>query len=129
VSPARVPSNDVLDPNARVRRPFRARPVGRYERVGPNVWDDYAFVAEAGEPIGVRAGVLVQLEPGCAVFRMRLRGQVHVLEWLPAEEDGQQPAVTAAQAARLLRERHIEEYASPPPLGPAVVIAKKLEDD
>ena len=79
----RVDARDVLDENATTARGFSGRVRGRYRRTGPNGWDDYVLVEEDGGPIEVLAGTAVQLEAEGAVFRMRRKGEVVVVAWVP----------------------------------------------
>jgi hypothetical protein len=79
----RVDARDVLDANATVRRRFTGRLLGRYRRSGPNAWDDYVLDEQEGALIEVAPGTPVQVESEAAVFRMRYRGEVVVVAWLP----------------------------------------------
>lgn len=80
----RVDARDVLDANATTALGFSGRVIGRYARSGPNAWDDYVLRDEDGGPIEVYAGTHVHVEAHGAVFRMRRRGEVIVVEWAPA---------------------------------------------
>lgn len=86
----RVDARDVLDANATTCRGFTARVLGVYRRTGPNAWDDYEFVEQDGGPIEVFAGTVVQLEDEGAVVRVRRKGEVVLVAWLPGpgEADG-----------------------------------------
>lgn len=79
----RLDARDVLDANATTARGFSGRVLGRYLRSGPNPWDDYVFAEEDGGRIEVFAGTHVQLEADGAVFRMRRKGEVTVVAWIP----------------------------------------------
>jgi hypothetical protein len=90
----RVDARDVLDADATTARAFNARVLGRYRRTGPNSWDDYRLVEEDGGEIRVSAETPVQLESEGALCRMRRRGGVVVVRWLPEPgelERGQDP--------------------------------------
>ncbi len=126
--PLRVDSRDVLDPNGRTRRAFSARIVGRYRPTGPNRWDDYELLPVAGEPMRVAAGVKVQVEPEGARCRVRRRGEVVLVEWIPCADDLQLTAQSKEDTRRAFLEACIEDYASPPGFGLAAVVAKKLKD-
>ena len=80
----RLDARDVLDASATTAHGFSGRVRGRYRRAGPNAWDDYVLVEEDGGPIEVFAGTPVQLENEGAVFRMRHKGEVLVVAWVPA---------------------------------------------
>ena len=79
----RLDARDVLDADATTARSFWGRVLGAYRRTGPNAWDDYALVEEDGGPIEVFAETPVQLENEGAVFRMRRKGAVTVVAWVP----------------------------------------------
>jgi hypothetical protein len=79
----RVDARDVLDADATTSRAFTGRVLGVYRRSGPNAWDDYVLDETDGGPIEVLAGTPVQLEDEGAVFRMRRRGEVTVVAWVP----------------------------------------------
>ena len=80
----RLDARDVLDADAITARSFWGRVLGVYRRTGPNSWDDYALVEKDGGPIEVFAETPVQLENEGAVFRMRRKGAVTVVAWVPA---------------------------------------------
>jgi hypothetical protein len=79
----RLDARDVLDADATTARGFWGRVLGVYRRTGPNAWDDYALVEEDGGPIEVFPETPVQLENEGAVFRMRRKGVVTVVAWVP----------------------------------------------
>ena len=81
----RVDARDVLDADATTSRAFSGRVVAVYRRTGPNSWDDYVRVEQDGGAIEVLPGTEIQLENEGAVFRMRRRGEVIVVAWLPGE--------------------------------------------
>jgi hypothetical protein len=81
----RVDARDVLDTNATTRCGFPGRIVGVYRRSGPNAWDDYLLVAEDGGAVDVLAGIPIQVESEGAVFRMRRKGEVLLVQWTPDE--------------------------------------------
>jgi len=125
----RVDARDVLDPNGCTRSAFAARVLGRYRRTGPNAWDDYELVPAKGEPLQVAAGIMIQVEDQEAHFRIRHRGKVLLAEWTPSDE--QRAAIERhhldPRAAFL--DACVEDYASPPGIGLAALIAKKLSED
>lgn len=124
-----VDARDVLDPNARTRAPFDARIVGHWERLGPDAWDPYALVASEGGPVRVFAGVEVQLEPVETAFRMRLRGRVVQVAWSPGAEEAADIASLRTDTRSYFVSRLLEGYASPPALGVAAVVARKLNEE
>jgi hypothetical protein len=100
----RLDARDVLDADATTARSFRGRVLGVYRRTGPNSWDDYALVEEDGGPIEVFAETPVQLENEGAVFRMRRKGEVTVVAWVPgAGEAGDGPDLRARFIERCIR--------------------------
>jgi len=82
-----IDARDVLDPNAKTRRSFKGHLVGRFKKTGPNSWDDYQVVAEDGGPIDVFPSVKVHVEERGAKFRMRSRGEVLLVQWIPSDEE------------------------------------------
>jgi hypothetical protein len=80
----RLDARDVLDADATTARGFRGRVLGVYRRTGPNAWDDYALVEVDAASIEVFGETPVQLENEGAVFRMRRKGAVTVVAWVPA---------------------------------------------
>ena len=46
----------VFVPNGKTKRSFEGHIVGRFQRVGPNSWDDYQFISEPGGPVEVFPG-------------------------------------------------------------------------
>ncbi len=77
----------VMVANARARKLFEAQVLGRFERLGPNAWDDYQFTAAEAETIEVWPTVKLQVEHDGAIFRLRHRGAVVLAEWLPTVLD------------------------------------------
>ncbi len=132
MSGRQIDARDVLDPNARTTRNFRARVVGHFRRVGPNAWDNYVFEPIAGGAmVDVLADVPVEVEAEGTAFRMRRHGEVERLVWVPdAPEDGA-PAdaaggeETAERRARFLAEC-VRAFSEAQGLGGAAVIAGKL---
>ena len=82
-----IDARNVLDPNAKTKRSFNGHIVGRFRKTGPNSWDDYQVVAEDGGPIDVFPSVKIHIEPRGAKFRMRSRGEVILVQWVPSEEE------------------------------------------
>ncbi len=124
--PRRVDARDVLDPNARTRCAFRARILGAFVRTGPNRWDDYLFEAEPEGEIDVLPDLAVQVEPLGAEFRMRSKGRVVRVEWVPGVEARR----AIGKDARELRRRFLAEcvagYGEAAGQGPGAVIVRKL---
>src|SRR5512145_1865162 len=81
--PRRVDARDVLDADAITGRTFAGLVVGTYRRSGPNAWDDYELVEQDGAPVTVLQGTPIQLEAEGARFRMRRKGEVIVVAWVP----------------------------------------------
>jgi len=124
----RVDSRDVLDPNGRTSRAFAARVVGHYRRVGPNAWDDYELLTAAGGHLRVTAGIKIQVEDCGARFRLRRRGQVLLAEWTPSDAERAAAAEAGLDLHPAFIQACVEDYASPPGVGLAAVVAKKLKD-
>ncbi len=122
----RVDARDVLDPNARTRRAFQGRIVGRFRRGGPNTWDDYIYEAEDGGPIDVLPGVPVQLERRGAEFRQRRRGQVVRVAWLAPPEVLAEVGTDARALRRRFLAECVESFAEEAGQGPAAMIVRKL---
>jgi hypothetical protein len=121
-----VDSRDVLDPNGRTRRALDARVLGHFRRAGPNAWDPYQLVEEAAGPIRVLPGIMIQVEEEGAVFRVRQQGQVVRVAWDPSPEELAELERRRQQPREMLLAEYVEDYASPPALGLAAVIAQKL---
>jgi hypothetical protein len=128
MSSARVDSRDVLDPNARSKSAFQARIVGRFERAGPNIWDDYRYVAEEGGVIRVSAGLKIHVEPDTTRVRIRRKGRVFVAEWLPKAGELEEIKKGGLDRRFVFVDRYLSDFASPPGWGLAAVVAKKLKD-
>lgn len=118
--PKRVTSRHVFNANAVARLPFAGRIVGRYRRLGPNPWDDYAYEPFDGDPVTVLPGLKLHVEPVGTLFRMRHRGQVVVVRWQGADDAG----ADGGRAAFL--ERCVRGFANAPGLGASAAIAGKL---
>jgi hypothetical protein len=124
--PRRVDARDVLDPNAHTRRAFRARVVGRFARTGPNAWDDYEYVEEAGKELDVLPGIPIQVEEHSAEFRIRSRGRVVRAAWIPPPDPApDSPVEPAALRARFLAEC-VAGFSEAAGQGAGAVIVKKL---
>jgi hypothetical protein len=121
-----VDSRDVLDPNARTRRPLEARVLGRYHRTGPNEWDPYQLVDEEGASVRVLRGIKIQVEDEGAVFRMRQHGRVLRVSWEPSPEESAELRKRQLEPRQAFLAEYVEDYQSPPALGLAAVIARKL---
>ncbi len=97
-----VDARDVLDADAVTHAPLRARVVARFRRVGPNTWDPYERIEVSDCPeLEVHAETPIQLEPAGARFRIRRRGEVLVVEWLPTEDERRGLATGAEREAFL----------------------------
>jgi hypothetical protein len=125
--PERVDARDVLDPNARTRKAFRAHIAGCFERAGPNRWDPYEFVPEPGAAVDVLPGIDVQVERSGVEFRMRSRGRVVRAAWEPTPDDlramGRGGPIEMRK--RFLAEC-VESFAEARGQGEAAFIARKL---
>ncbi len=125
-----IDARDVLDVNAVTRDALRARITGRFERTGPNRWDDFRLVLEDGEAVDVFASVKIQLEDFGTEFRMRWKGQVVLLDWVPTAEDlDSLDRDTPKNRRGLLLEHYVGSFDEAPGIGAAAVIASKLMDD
>lgn len=123
----RVDARDVLDPNAKTLRAFRAQVVGHFRRTGPNSWDDYKLVREEGEVLTVNPKLRVQLESYGVELRMRKDGRVVRVRWLPSEEEEPTSRKLSPDALREhFCSRYLEVFASARGQGAAAVIAQKL---
>lgn len=123
----RISSRRVFQVNAVTRRTFAGRIVGRYRRLGPNAWDDYAYEPSDGGAITVLPGLKIQVEKRGAVFRMRHRGQVVAVEWQPAEQRLIE-IQNGADARDVFLKRCIRGFGYRPAIGAAATIASKLRD-
>ena len=127
VSPAlaaRITSRQVMVPNGKTKRSFSGKIVGVFQRVGPNSWDDYQLVAKDGGPIEVLPGVRIQIEPEGTLFRMRTRGQVMLVAWVPEADEGTNP--DEAEARTVFLDRYVDAFANAPGQGAAAFIARQL---
>ncbi len=121
-----VDSRDVLDPNARTTHALDARVLGHYRRTGPNEWDPYQLVDEDGGAVRVLPGIEVQVEDEGAVFRMRQEGHVIRVAWEPSPEESAELRKRRWEPREAFLVGYVEGYQSPPALGLAAVIARKL---
>jgi hypothetical protein len=121
----RIDARDVLDPNGKTRRSFKGRIVASFRRTGPNSWDDYERVPGDGGPIEVMPGIRIHVEAEGTEFRMRRRGEVVAVAWVPT--DAEQAELAGGGGARaLFLDRHIAGFQNKPGIGAAAVIAGKL---
>ena len=118
----RVKASDVLDPNAVVRRRFKAKVLGHFRRAGPNRWDDYVFVADNQGEMDVLPGVRVQLEGRGCELRIRSRGRVLRVR---AIHTGVSKLTPRQRRDRLLAE-YLDSFDESPGLGAAAFVAKTL---
>jgi len=123
----RVDARDVLDPNARTRRAFRGRIVGRFQRTGPDRWDDFEYVSEPGAELDVLPGLQIQVESVGAEFRMRYRGGVVRVAWLPGEDLRAQPGRDAQALRRRFLADCVEGHAEAAGQGAGAMIVRKLK--
>ena len=121
----RVDTRNVFKANAIVRRSFVGRIIGRYRRLGPNPWDDYAYQALPGGTITVLPGLKVQVERSGSAMRMRHRGQVVVVEFHTGEGVGGKTGPEGDGQGGLLRD-HVRTFANKPGAGVGAAIATKL---
>jgi hypothetical protein len=121
----RVDARDVLDANATTKRAFQSEIVGRFQRVGPNTWDDYQLLPVEPEPLELGPGLQVQLERSGAELRVRLRGTVHRVRWVPSEDD-QRALDDGADARAYFGANYLNTYADAPGIGAAAFIVKTL---
>ena len=87
-----IKSSDVLDVNSVTKVEMEAEVIGLYRPTGPNSWDDWELIREAGgEVLTVEPESQIQLEPLGADpeirFRLRARRKVWRLRWKPDETD------------------------------------------
>ncbi len=120
-------SRRVLVPNGKTKRSFPGRVVGHFQRVGPNPWDSYQFVSEAGGRIEVLPGVKVQVDPKEPSFRMRARGKVVVVELEPTDADHANTG-EPAQVREALLDDYVEQFEQKAGIGAAAFIAKTLRN-
>lgn len=120
-----IESRDVLDPNAQVRCAFTGKIIGCFKRTGPNSWDPYTLETIDGDVITVLAGVKVYVDPSGPFIRMRRKGNVVVVAWVPAKDDVQSP-LASAELRQIFVSRFLTPFANEPGFGPAAGIAHKL---
>ncbi len=123
----RVDARDVLDPNAKTVRPFRAQIVGHFRRVGPNAWDDYKLVHRDEGAFVVNPELHVQIESHGVDLRIRKDGRVVRVRWLPDASDASQiERATPDEKRAFFGERYLEIFESAKGAGAAAVIASKF---
>jgi hypothetical protein len=116
-----------MDANAMTKRAFSATLLGHFRRTGPNRWDDFEWIGDPPEPLEVAAGVAVQLEPSGTDVRLRRRGQVIRVRWVPeAAERAALDAATPEEHRAHFLERYLELVAAPAGIGGAAFVAAKL---
>ena len=120
-----IDARNVLDPNAKTKRSFKGHVVGRFERTGPNSWDDYQVVAEDGGPVDVFPSVKIHIEPRGAKFRMRSRGEVVLVQWVPSEDERAALGEDANLRAAFL-ETCVDAFGHKAGMGVTAYIAKTL---
>ena len=116
-----IDARDVLDANAKTARAFRGKVLGRFKRTGPNRWDPYTCIAEPGEVREILPGLRVHLEEYGARFRLRSRGRVLRIEWVPDEP------VPEAERRQRFAESCLEGFQNPPGRGMSAFIQKTLK--
>jgi hypothetical protein len=127
----RVDARDVLDPNGRTRRQFRARVLGHFRPTGANSWDDYEYVSGDEGELDVLPDLPVQVEPTGAQLRLRGKGgRVVRLVFVPGERDRARLGEDAPPSAvrRYLLSEYIASFAEDAGVGAAAVIARKLDE-
>jgi hypothetical protein len=124
----RVDARDVLDPNARTRRAVPASLVGHFRPTGPNAWDEYEFVSDPEQPLEVRAGLEVQLEPRGVHFRVRKDGRVLRCRFEPTAEERQRAGSEAPSALRRLFQTEYLASFNEAPGQISATLARKLRD-
>ena len=123
----RVDARDVLDPNAKTLRSFRAQVVGYFRRMGPNSWDDYKLVMKEGAVIEVNPKLRIQLEKHGVDLRMRKDGRVVRVRWIPDDDEAEELKRASPDERReAFCERYLEVFANARGAGAAAVIASKL---
>lgn len=122
----RLPANDVLDANVRVVRSFTGNIVGHFRQLGPNAWDDYEFVEEAGGTVDVMAGIEAQVEDTGALIRMHYRGAVVRVAWIPDATEAAEHA--SGSLATAFRATYLAPLPGSQAMGAAALIAKKLQE-
>jgi len=120
-----VCTRKVFVPNGKTKRTFAGRIVGHYRRVGPNPWDDYQLVSGDGGPIDVFPGIRVQIDRSKPRFRMRMRGTVVVIEWVPTDAD-QADMGEARDLRAALLDGCVEHFGNKAGIGAAAFVAKTL---
>jgi hypothetical protein len=126
----RIDSRDVLDPNAKTRRSFRAQVQGHFRCTGANAWDDYEYMAQPEGEIEVLPGLPIQMERYGAVFRIRKQGRALRAEWSPSATELERTGDGSSSACRrLFLTECVEGFAEAAGQGGAAAIASKLGDD
>lgn len=121
--PKLVAASDVLRTNARTSAAFDGVVIGRYVAGGPNAWDGFHLEPVAEHPIRVFPGIKVQLETAGTVIRMRARGTVVRVAWVPPPDlsGASPPGLRAAFVDRCVR--GLREAAA---IGAQAAIASRL---
>lgn len=124
----RVKSSDVLDVTHTLSSAMTGQVVGYFRRLGPNSYDDYGFVAEPSESLELLPNVPVMLERRGPEVRVRSRGRVVRVRFVPTADDhavlGDNPSPQALRAYFV--ERFLSGGGEDGPLGASALIAKKL---
>ncbi len=120
-----IDPRNVLDPNGKTKRSFSGLVVGHFRRTGPNSWDAYEFVAEEGGPIDVFPGVRIHVESSDALFRMRAKGKVMMVQWSPSEQERAKLNEDQDMHSTFI-EAYVERFKNKAGMGVAAAIAKSL---
>lgn len=122
-----VDARDVLDPNAKTIKAFKAQIVGYFKRIGPNPWDDYRFEHKLGETIDVLPKLRIQIEKEGYDIRIRRKGKVFRVRWIPTEDEEKKlGSATPSRVRELFVSEFLELFQHSQGLGGAAVIAKTL---
>jgi len=120
-----IDARSVLHANGKTKRSFDGHIVGYFHRSGPNSWDDYQLVPKDDGPIDVFPSIEIQVEPLRSRFRMRTRGKVAMVQWVPTAEER-----AALQAGGELHEAFLEscvdQFKHSAGIGVAAFVAKTL---
>ncbi len=118
-------TRSVLRPNARTARAFEGRVIGHFRRTGPNAWDKYELIPHEDDSIDIFPSTEIQVEPDRSRFRIRARGQVLMVQWVPTAEEQEQIS-GGVDIHMLFSETCIHGFESTGGIGAAAVIARTL---
>ncbi len=127
--PLIVPSRDVLDATHEIVKPLKSSKIGYFRRIGPNAWDDYLYVEEAGGELELLPGVPVQLESRGAELRVRSEGRVARVRWeADAELAASFDELTPKDRRARFVSTYLRELGAESVLGAGGVIARTLTE-